>query len=346
MIHEELSRQNADILCLQEVDRLEKLLPMLENAGYSHHYASGRGKQHGCLIAFKKTMYSLISSKVVFYDEENIGMDRTVNRLGGSFKTRNIGNLVALRSNTNENEGVVIGTTHLFWHPRYTYERTRQTAILVRELLAFREEKASNTWPCIIGGDFNFTPSDPAYSLLSGNDLLESQIDAIKPSLVVHASLDSRVLNNLPTVLSASAEEESEDADPDKVITNARPATAEDGLLTVSELSDWFSKLPSLHSAHDEGLKAARREGNVVPTYGDRISLPSGRKGTCEPSYTSYTHYWQSVLDYIFFIDGVNRPVTVTGLLAPLHESDLVPGLPKKGISGSDHTCLVAELSW
>ncbi|KDR85084.1 hypothetical protein GALMADRAFT_83454 [Galerina marginata CBS 339.88] len=342
LIHEEICRQNADILCLQEVDRLEKLLPMLEKAGYSPHYASGRGKLHGCLIAFKNDLYSMIAEKVIFYDDLSVDIPKST-RFASSFKTRNIGYMIALRSKVDETEGAVVATTHLFWHPRYTYERIRQAGMLLREVTAFRRDLSVDRWPCIIAGDFNFSPIDPAYSLITGDSLLPSQEDTISPSLVVHASLDPTVMENAPTP--PAAEDESED-DPDRVITNARPATIDDGLLTIPELVDWFSKLPTPRSAYNDGLHEARKHDNNLPTYGTRVALTPGRRGSDEPEYTSYTHFWQSVLDYIFFLDSAERPISVVGLLTPLKSPDLAPGLPQKRVSGSDHTCLVAELTW
>lgn len=118
---------------------------MLERAGYSHHYASGPRKLHGCLIAFKAGFYSMVADKVLFYDDQSVGMDSESSRIGSSFKTRNIGYLLALQSNSDEKEGMVVATSHLFWHPRsvivflsacskhkalscdcrYTYERIR-----------------------------------------------------------------------------------------------------------------------------------------------------------------------------------------------------------------------------
>jgi len=144
--------------------------------------------------------------------------------------------------------------------------------------------------------DFNFTPSDPAYSLLSRDSLLEPQVEAIASSLVVHSSLDPSVLKNLPPTTKAIGEDEAEDADPDRVITNARFATAEDGLLTIPEIIDRFSEFPPIRSAYNDGLCFMKQEGNNTSTYGERLVLSPGRKGRYEPSYTSYTHYWKSVL--------------------------------------------------
>lgn len=132
------------------MDRLEKIIPVLNKAGYAHHYAAGPGKKHGCLIAFKEQLYTMISTKTVLYDIEEVRSDGDeAARCGKSFATNNIGSLVSLQSNTaGKAEGVIVATTHLFWHPRfviytynqgtitdfgirYTYERTRYIAQLI-----------------------------------------------------------------------------------------------------------------------------------------------------------------------------------------------------------------------
>jgi RNA exonuclease NGL2 len=92
---------------------------MLEHAGYDHHYGSGPGKKHGCMIVFKKNLYSMVSDKVVYYDQY-IPMDNDSGHslTRNTFKTRNIGLLVALKSLNQETEGLIVATTHLFWHPK------------------------------------------------------------------------------------------------------------------------------------------------------------------------------------------------------------------------------------
>lgn len=94
---------------------------MLEKSGYKTHYASGRGKKHGCLIGYKKELYTFVSEKTVYYDEQHIGTSPGQGRIGASFKTKNIGYIVAMKSRTNENEGIIAATTHLFWHPKSGY---------------------------------------------------------------------------------------------------------------------------------------------------------------------------------------------------------------------------------
>ncbi|KAJ7492540.1 Endonuclease/exonuclease/phosphatase [Mycena latifolia] len=339
MLHSEILAQNADILCLQEVDSLEKLLPVLAAAGYNHHYAAGPGKKHGCLIAFKDN-YTKLEERLIHYDEQHVRSEGDENtRRGSSFRTRNIGSLVALKNLSHDGEGVVIGTTHLFWHPKYTYERARQAGILIREITKFRSDLHLEHWPCVIAGDFNFSPDDCGYSLLVGDQLNSDHRDRLQISRVVHVSIDPTVP---PTVVGAPAEDENEAVDPDRVITNARPAVPADGLLSDSELVSLFSSANVVQSAYDEGLRQHKEKSVDFRTFGNRMSLSSTTKGSHEPEYTSYTHYWKTVLDYIFIL--THRPAVVSGLLAPHAAKDLDPGLPQKGVSGSDHISLCAEI--
>jgi RNA exonuclease NGL2 len=85
-------------------------------------------------------------------------------------------------------------------------------------------------------------------------------------------------------------------ADPDKVITNARHALPADGLLSTPELMALFSSQRPLRSAYDEGQRKHRAINTDLPTFGDRVVIQSHRHGAHEPAWTSYTHYWKTVL--------------------------------------------------
>ncbi|KAG6888679.1 hypothetical protein C0995_006669 [Termitomyces sp. Mi166 len=338
MLYRELLSSQADILCLQEVDRLEKIIPALNKAGYAYHYAAGPGKKHGCLIAFKEQLYTMISTKTILYDVEEVRNDGDdAARRGRSFDTKNIGSMVSLQSNTKgKAEGVIVATTHLFWHPRYTYERARQAGILVRETNKFRKELDVEHWPCIISGDFNFAPDDIAYSLLVGDSILPEQKDTLSPSYVVHRSVDPSVPRD-PKPDAGEGNEES--GDPDKVITSARAATPSDGLLSRTELSEFFTRIPRLRSAYDVGLAKVKDLGDLQ-TFGSRATLASDRRGRHEPEYTSYTYYWKTTLD------PADRQSSVVALLSPHRTKDLERGLPQAGVSSSDHVSLAAEFRW
>ncbi|KAH7931087.1 endonuclease exonuclease phosphatase [Leucogyrophana mollusca] len=346
MIHAEVLSHEADILCLQEVDRLERLLPVLETAGYDHTYAAGLGKKHGCLIAYRKDKYSKVGEKVVQYDLQEVREDGSENaRIGSSHTTRNIGSLVALARLDAEGDGLVVATTHLFWHPAYAYERARQAGILMKETLRFQEAMHRKGWPCIIAGDFNFAPNDPAYSLLVGDILSPEQCRALELSRVVHVSVDPSV----PIGHNGAVDDESNgtEADPDRVINNARPATPSDGLLSDLEMVDLFSGMARLRSAYDEGQRRGREIGalnGAIETFGDRLSVLPVKPGAHEPMFTSYTHHWKTTLDYIFVLDAPSGQFHVTGYASPHRTEDVKAGLPQAGICGSDHFSLCAEL--
>ena len=81
---------------------------------------------------------------------------------------------------------------------------------------------------------------------------------------------------------------------------NARTATPADGLLSTEELVEVVRKLgvANLQSSYDRGLRIAKLSGDSdVRTFSDRAtSVVSQRLGGHEPEWTSYTHFWKTVL--------------------------------------------------
>ena len=147
--------------------------------------------------------------------------------------------------------------------------------------------------------DFNLTPDDPGYSLLVGNPILPPQEELLALSRVVHASIDP---DSVPVAKSREAKNDEDDGaeDPDRVIMNARTATPADGLLSTEQLVEMVQKLgvANLESSYDKGLRIAKASGDSdIQTYGDRVaSVSPTRPGMHEPEWTSYTHFWKTVL--------------------------------------------------
>jgi RNA exonuclease NGL2 len=216
--------------------------------------------------------------------------------------------------------------------------------------------------------DFNLTPEDPGYSLLVGDPIMPPQEELLVLSRVVHTSIDP---DGVPATESKEAKNEEDDGaeqDPDRIIVNARTATSADGLLLTEEVVEMVQKLgvANLESAYDRGLGIAKVSGDGdIRTFGDRVtSIPSTRLGRHEPEWTSYTHFWKTVLgsftlfmtscpllkqlclDYIFVLDPPSHTSHVVGLLKPHTTEDLEPGLPQKGVCGSDHVSLLSEIVW
>lgn len=101
-----------------------------------------------------------------------------------SRQTRNVALFVALRFRSDsgsagagqedqasdergaEREGIIVATTHLFWHPMHVYERVRQAGLIQRHLQLFRESRPEwRKWQVILaGGAFSFPISFPFLS--------------------------------------------------------------------------------------------------------------------------------------------------------------------------------------
>lgn len=111
----------------QEVDGLHKLLPALDLAGYAYSYASGADKPHGCVIAYKNTIFRSIHEAMIEYDKLEVHRNpelSTQARVGSSHRTKNIATIMALQTIDPESEvrGYIVATTHLFWHPAFVYD--------------------------------------------------------------------------------------------------------------------------------------------------------------------------------------------------------------------------------
>ncbi len=73
------------------------------------------------MIAFRKNRFAAVDNRTVFYDDEEVRDGPTENekvRKASTRITKNIANITALRHQNHPEDGVIIATTHLFWHPR------------------------------------------------------------------------------------------------------------------------------------------------------------------------------------------------------------------------------------
>lgn len=181
----------------------------------------------------------------------------------------------------------------------------------------------------------------------------------------MHVSLDSSIPTTEPKATEDDEGEGAATSDPDKVIKNARPAIKSDGLLSSEELSVLYETAVRPKSAYEEGQRLLFNTSDPdVVRCGERLEIPIDREGFFEPEWTNYTFYWQlslglylksrslqisltaSIIDYLFIIDPPDRPSSVLSLLRPHSTGDIHPGLPKMGVSGSDHISLAAEICW
>lgn len=127
-----------------------------------------------------------------------------------------------------------------------------------------------------------------------GNKLTIQQLKDLEASRVIHISIDPSI-TPIPAALRDDEEGNTAEHDPDRVITNARIASNEDGLLSNEELHTLFNAFGPLRSVYDEAQRSVVSEhDNVV---GARLSDATPvQTGFYEPMWTSYTHFWKTTL--------------------------------------------------
>ncbi|GAA5871919.1 hypothetical protein JCM3774_000728 [Rhodotorula dairenensis] len=216
---------------------------------------------------------------------------RAARRAAGlSRTTRNVALFVALAFKDDPTQGVIVGTSHTFWHPSHVYERVRQTALISRELAKFRREGGQGQWaqwPLFLAGDLNTQPRELTYRLLNDAAVSQELIDDFDRSRVVHQSVDK--LYDPAYEPPAPPEPEAKEGDevnsgdlsqhPDRTIKNTREATPDDGLGTFEQLRDMFRRAMAAPSASSSGSPAPGRaqeghgECRVRSAYGEAYGL-------------------------------------------------------------------------
>ncbi|XP_026773415.3 protein angel homolog 2 isoform X2 [Pangasianodon hypophthalmus] len=166
LIHE-LEQHAADIMCLQEVqeDHYQKQIkPSLEQLGYHCEYKRRTGRKlDGCMVAFKKSHFTLLSSHPVEFfrhgisilDRDNVGLIVVLKPVGASGSERN----------------VCVVTTHLLYNPRRGDIKLAQLALLLAEISRVARQDDGTTCPILLCGDFNSVPASPLYTFITDSKL-------------------------------------------------------------------------------------------------------------------------------------------------------------------------------
>uniref|UniRef100_A0AAV2KDP3 Endonuclease/exonuclease/phosphatase domain-containing protein n=1 Tax=Knipowitschia caucasica TaxID=637954 RepID=A0AAV2KDP3_KNICA len=161
----ELRLHDADILCLQEVQEdhfVTQIRPALDTLGYKCVYKCRTGdKTDGCAVAYRRSRLSLLrSNPVEFYRPGDALLDRD-----------NVGLVVQLSPASDPTSSFCVANTHLLYNPRRGDIKLAQLAILLAELQRSSRLPDGSSYPVVLCGDFNSTPSSPLYSFLTSGRL-------------------------------------------------------------------------------------------------------------------------------------------------------------------------------
>jgi hypothetical protein len=118
--------------------------------------------------------------------------------------------------------------------------------------------------------DFNIQPSEAAYRLLTGAPLTSAQEEDLALSSVVHTTVDKLSEKGCSEKLDEEDVGES-GVDPDRVLSGCRPASIEDGLLSLGELKGLFSATSAVDQPRSlYGQSHGLVEGEKGNFYGER----------------------------------------------------------------------------
>ena len=164
-ILEELLAQDADIICLQEVDHFDLLERALGSVGYSGRflakpdspciYMEGNTGPDGCAIFFKRSKFSLVGWAWRVLEVWRVESNQVV--LCATLRHRHLHTeLCVVTTHLKARRGALLSTL-----------RAEQGGDILSWLAPITQHR-----PVVITGDFNAPPSEPVYSTLTSSDKL------------------------------------------------------------------------------------------------------------------------------------------------------------------------------
>ena len=115
----EIAHDNAEIICLQEVDHYDEIYkPRLEALGYQTQVVYRRGIDAE-LIAWKQSVFKFVTKQEIHYED-------LVEKYGKGFKRGNVG-LICMLKHIESGKEIIVANTHLHWNPKYDYVKFGQS---------------------------------------------------------------------------------------------------------------------------------------------------------------------------------------------------------------------------
>ncbi|XP_007521260.1 2',5'-phosphodiesterase 12 [Erinaceus europaeus] len=189
LIQKELTGYNADLICLQEVDRCvftDSLVPALEAFGLEGVF---RIKQHEGLATFYRTSkFRLLSQHDISFHEalasdalhkellEKLGLNPLAQEK--VLQRSSVLQVSVLQSTKDSSKKICVANTHLYWHPKGGYIRLIQMAVALAHIRHVSCDLYPGL-PVIFCGDFNSTPSTGMYQFAISGNISEDHEDWI-----------------------------------------------------------------------------------------------------------------------------------------------------------------------
>lgn len=353
----EFKHYDCDVLLLQEVDHVQYgsfWRDEMKKLGYESVFHRYGEKNHGIAICYRSSWFEVSDRMLISYDDEPTGdiAKRTI--------TRNVGLILALKFKPEilrkfpgtDKTGLIIGTTHLFWHPFGTFERTRQTYIILNKFQEFTDRvrvlQKGTKWFQFFGGDFNSQPFDAPYLSITSKPIQFRS----RCKTVIECSTSFQYSKKREGIDDNDEEggniEKFGEGQPETPVPASFEPTEEQAAL-VQSMQQLHNSLPmKAISLYSVGYKHVHPENAGL----------DNDKG--EPEISNWAHAWRGLLDYIFYITswdgsdsdqiGLDQYEQETGtriraLLRMPPASEMTEhGQPHEGEYPSDHLCMIAEV--
>lgn len=179
LIKKELAGYNADIICLQEVDKgvfVDSLTPALDAFGLDGVFRIKEKQHEGLATFYRRSKFQLLSSHDIVLSEALTSDPIHSTLLERVSANSALMDLIVKRSTTLQvsvledlnkpGRKVCVANTHLYWHPKGGNIRLVHMGVALQHLSHVISKVAPGA-PLVFCGDFNSTPNSGVFQLLS-----------------------------------------------------------------------------------------------------------------------------------------------------------------------------------
>ncbi|XP_050256761.1 carbon catabolite repressor protein 4 homolog 5 isoform X2 [Quercus robur] len=322
LIHEEINRYNASILCFQEVDRFDDLEDLLKKDGFVGIHKARTGEAcDGCAIFWKEKLFTVLHQENIEFRRvglrDNVAQLCVLEMIQNQSESKS--STQTSMSSSTQSRRLLVGNIHVLFNPNRGDIKLGQVRLLLEKAYALSQEWGKI--PVIIGGDLNSKPQSAMYQFLASSKLDIQQLDRREISGQLECPSQCR---------------------------GYRPYYE-----NATRSNVWMSiPRPLLYTWSDEELRLATGSGGVTHVQ-HQLKLLSAYLGVPgssrtrdihgEPLATSYHSKFMGTVDYIWHTEEL-VPVRVLETL-PIDTLRRSGGLPSEKW-GSDHLALVCELAF
>jgi len=213
IVVQELLEADADVVCLQEVqrDHFEQALePAMKHAGYDALYTQksreamgAAGKVDGCAVLWKTSKYRLAEQRALSYNEfayAEAQSARLSERDEHAYLTRlvkdNVAQLLVLEDYAapgRRPRRLAVANTHLYSHKDFPDTKLWQSLVLAKQLEQWASSRREPT-PLVLAGDFNAGPDSSVYELLSTQGVQRGHPDLVPRAAAGYGGAPVQVL--------------------------------------------------------------------------------------------------------------------------------------------------------